>query len=131
MTVQLVSGLKPVDRSFESWWVRPGASTTVELRGDDRVTVIDPDGGQPAELTIADPGALGEAKSPIRLFGPDSRPGESQSFAVERDVSLTVAAPGGRVIDGDPPASALVVEIKRARPRPAVELELPQPLAEP
>jgi aminomethyltransferase len=131
MTVELVSGLKPVDRSFESWWVRPGASTTVELRGDDRVTIVDPDGGQPAELTCDDPGALGERKSPIRLFGPDSRPGESQSFAVERDVRLTVAAPGGRIVDGDPPASALIVEIKRAAPRPEIELELPAPLAEP
>jgi aminomethyltransferase len=131
MTVELVSGLKPVDRSFESWWVRPGASTTVELRGDDRVTIVDPDGGQPAELTCDDPGALGERKSPIRLFGPDSRPGESQSFAVERDVRLTVAAPGGRVVDGDTPASALIVEIKRAAPRPEIELELPAPLAEP
>jgi aminomethyltransferase len=127
----LATGLKPIDRAFESWWVRPGAGTTVQLRGDDRVTVIDPDGGQPAELTTDDPGALGEGKSPIRLFGPDSRPGESQSFKVERDVRLTVVAPGGRVIDGDPPASALIVEIKRATPRSEIELELPPPLAEP
>jgi glycine cleavage system T protein (aminomethyltransferase) len=127
----LVSGLKPVDRGFESWWVRPGASTTVELRGDDRVTIIDPDGGQPAELSCDDPGALGEGKSPIRLFGPDSRPGESQSFAVERDVRLTVAAPGGRIIDGDPPSSALIIEIKRATPRSEIDLELPPLLAEP
>ncbi len=127
----LIGGLKPVDRSFESWWVRPGASTTVRLRGDDRVTVIDPDGGQLAELTLDDPGALGERKSPVRLFGPDSRPGDSQSFAVERDVTLTVAAPGGRVVDGDLPASALIVEVKRAEPRPEVELELPPALAEP
>ena len=34
-------------------------------------------------------------------------------------------------MDGDPPASALVIELKRARPRPAAELELPPPLAEP
>ena len=27
----------------------------VELHGDDRVTVIDPDGGQPAELTVLAP----------------------------------------------------------------------------
>jgi glycine cleavage system T protein (aminomethyltransferase) len=127
----LASGLKPVDRTFESWWVRPGAATAVELRGGDRVTVIDPDGGQPAELTVDDPGALGERKSPIRLFGPESRPGESQSFGVERDVRLVVAAPGGRVVDGDPPASALIVEIKRATARPDVDLELPPPLAEP
>jgi aminomethyltransferase len=51
----LVSGLKPVDPSFESWWVRPGSATAVELRGGDRVTVIDPDGGQVAELTALSP----------------------------------------------------------------------------
>ena len=61
----LVAGLKPVDRSFESWWVRPGAATVVEVRAGDRLTVIDPDGGQPAELTALAPdgredlGALG------------------------------------------------------------------------
>jgi aminomethyltransferase len=133
----LVSGLKPVDRTFESWWVRPGSVTVVELRGGDRVTVIDPDGGQPAELTLRapegreDPGAIGATESPIRLFGSDGRPGGSESFDVERDVTLTVAAPGGRVIDGDPPASALVIEIKRATPRSEVDVELPQQLAEP
>jgi aminomethyltransferase len=111
--------------------VRPGSSTTVELRGDDRVTVIDPDGGQPAELACDDPGALGEGRSPIRLFDAEGRPGESQSFAVERDVRLTVSAPGGRVVDGDPPASALIVEIQRADPRTELEVELPPPLAEP
>ena len=136
MTVQtsapaLVAGLKPVDRSFESWWVRPGAATAVELRGGDSFTVIDPDGAQPAELSLDDPGALGERESPIRLFGSESRPGESQSFEVERDVRLLVAAPGGRVVDGDAPASALIVEVKRATPRPEVEVELPPLLAEP
>jgi aminomethyltransferase len=166
----LPSGLKPVDRSFESWWVRPGSATVVELHGGDRVTVIDPDGGQPAELTALahdgrdDPGALGAtADAPatavhtlldsgaddgflgalharglrphdaraIRLFGPTGVPGASQAFDVERDVVLVVAAPGGRVVDGDPPASALIVEIKRAKPRPELEIELPPPLAEP
>jgi aminomethyltransferase len=166
----LVSGLKPVDRSFESWWVRPGSATVVELYGGDRVTVIDPDGGQPAELTALaddgrdDPGALGAAADApatvvralvesgaddgflgvlharglrphdaraIRLFGPEGPPGASQSFGCERDVVLVVAAPGGRVVDGDPPASALIVEVKRATPRPEVDVELPPPLAEP
>ena len=48
----LIDGLRPTDRSFESWWVRPGSATAVELHAGDRVTVIDPDGGQPAELTV-------------------------------------------------------------------------------
>src|SRR5688572_23881519 len=165
MAVSLESGLRPVDRTFESWWVRPGAATAIELHGGDRVTVIDPDGAQPAELTALAPdgredfGALGAAPdSPgtvlqaapddllsvlfkrglrpddaraLRLFGRDSAPGASQSFDCERDVLLVVAAPGGRVVDGDPPASALVMEVRRATPRPDAQLELPPPLAEP
>ncbi len=166
----LVSGLKPVDRGFESWWVRPGSATAVELRAGDRVTVIDPDGGQVAELTALAPdgrddlGALGataDAEATVvralaangagdgfveelharglrphdaralRLFAEEGRPGASQSFECERDVLLAVAAPGGRLVDGAPPASALVVEVKRERPREEIELELPPPLAEP
>ncbi len=168
MTVQatppsLVSGLRPVDRSFESWWVRPGSATAVELHAGDRVTVIDPDGGQPAELTVV-PEALGlrqdapatvlgvlleaggedgflrslherglrpgEARAAV-LFGPEGKPGASESFDVDRDCMLVAAAPGGRLVDGDPPASALVVEIKRQTPRAVEEGELPAPLAEP
>lgn len=162
----LVAGLKPADASLESWWVGPGSATVVELRDDDRITVIDPDGGQPAELTVLAPdgrddsGALGvtadapasvlrrggddaflaalharglsphDAKA-LRLFGRESPPGASQAFLAQRDALVIVAAPGGRIVDGDPPASALVVEIRRAAPRPAAEVELPAPLAEP
>jgi aminomethyltransferase len=103
----------------------------VRLQGDDRLTVIDPGGGQPAELICDDPGALGERESPIRLFGADGQAGASQSFAVERDVTLTVAAPNGRAFEGEPPAAALVVEINRSSARAEVEQELPEPLAEP
>ncbi|HKP21830.1 MAG TPA: urea carboxylase-associated family protein, partial [Thermoleophilaceae bacterium] len=175
----LIDGLRPTDRSFESWWVRPGSATAVELHAGDRVTIRDPDGGQPAEVTVLaadgrdgaggnrlcdDPGALGmtadapatvlrgllqsggdegflrtlharglrpdEAKAAL-LFGPDSPAGAAESFAVERDALLVVAAPGGRLVDGDPPASALIVEIKRQSPRKPAEVPLPEPLAEP
>ncbi len=168
--VSLVGGLRPVDRSFESWWVRPGAATVVDVRAGDRVTVIDPDGGQPGELTVlaadgredfAALGAVADAPATllrgllgngsehgflavlhqrglepddaraVRLFGPEGAPGASESFDAERDLVAIVAAPGGRVVDGDPPASALIVEVKRAQPRSEVELELPAPLAEP
>jgi aminomethyltransferase len=159
----LIAGLRPVDRSFESWWVRPGSATAVELRAGDRVTVIDPDGGQPAELTVL-PEALGlrmdaaasvlrtllqsrddegfvrdlhtrglrpeEARAAL-IFGVTSEAGAAESFDVDRDCTLVVAAPGGRLVDGDPPASALVVEIKRQTPRKVEEGELPAPLAEP
>ena len=167
MTVQatppsLVGGLRPVDRSFESWWVRPGSATAVELHAGDRVTIRDPDGGQAAEVTVV-PDALGlrmdapatvlrgllesgedgllsqlhsrgptpESARAALLFGGDSRPGASESFDVDRDAALVVAAPGGRLVDGDPPASALLVEIKRQTPRKPAEAGLPEPLAEP
>src|SRR4051795_3581291 len=159
----LVAGLKPVDPALESWWVRPGSATVVELHGDDRITVIDPEGGQPAEVTVLapdgreDPGALGvsadapasvlrdagddgflaalhtrglrphDAKA-LRLFGHDSPPGAAQAFRAEREAVAIVAAPGGRIVDGDRPASALVVETRRAAPRPAADVELPPPL---
>jgi aminomethyltransferase len=141
----LTPGLKPVDPSFESWWVRPGGATRVRVHPDDRLTVIDPDGGQPAELLVlgGDPEALGvrgdapptvvsngDAKA-IRLFAADGPPGARETFTARSDAEVLVAAPGGRVVDGDWPASALVVELQRAQPRRREEVELPPPLAEP
>ena len=170
----LGNGLKPLDRSLESHWVRPGAATAVRLRPDDRLTVVNKDGGQVAELTVldaegsedaaavgarmdgeatvlrsllgnggADGGAdafLGqlhaqgliphEARA-LRLFDADTPRGTAESFAVEREATAIVAAPGGRIVDGDWPASPLLVEVKRATPRAFEEVELPPPLAEP
>lgn len=48
----LVPGLLPADPTRETYRVRRGAATAVELRPDDRLTVRDLDGGQPAELTV-------------------------------------------------------------------------------
>jgi aminomethyltransferase len=42
-----------------------------------------------------------------------------------------VAAPAGRVVDGAPPPSDLVVEVRRTEPRTHEEIGLPRPLAEP
>src|SRR5919198_3742019 len=67
----------------------------------------------------------------LRLFGHESPPGASQAFLAQRDGVVIVPAPAGRLVDGDPPASALVIEIRRAAPRPATDLELPPALAEP
>src|SRR4051812_49343399 len=167
----LTPGLKPVDPSFESWWVRPGGATVVAVRPGDRLTVRDPDGGQPAEITVldaqgaedaaaigarADAPATGLAAAPpdgraarslaelhrrglephdaraIRLFSTDSRPGASESFTAARAATVVVAAPGGRVVEGSWPGSALTVEIVRAEPpTTGGEVELPAPLAEP
>jgi glycine cleavage system T protein (aminomethyltransferase) len=153
----LVPGLKPVDPTWELYWVRAGGATVVPLGGDDRITVRDPDGAQPAELTVLapdgreDPGALdvrhdAPASTPAeflhragapeevrcaRLFGPDSPPGAQLTFRAERDAVAVIGAPAGRVIDGAPPSSDLVVEVRRAVPRALEEVELPAPLAEP
>ena len=65
----------------------------------------------------------------VRLRQPAGR---VAGVRVERDALVVVAAPGGRLVDGDPPASALVVEIqpRRAARRPASS-SCRAPLAEP
>ncbi len=166
----LEPGLKPVDPAFESFWVRPGAATVVSVRPGDRLAVVDPHGGQPAELTALtadgaeDLAALGAAADgpatvlsalvrsgaddgflaalhargldphdagALRLFGQDSAPRERAEFGADRAATVIVAAPGGRIVDGGWPASAITVEITRAEPRPREAAELPAPLAEP
>jgi aminomethyltransferase len=48
----LVPGLVPLDPGRETYRVRRGAVSVVELRPDDRLSVLDLDGGQRAELTV-------------------------------------------------------------------------------
>ena len=67
----------------------------------------------------------------IRLFGDSSPPGATQSFRAERPVTVVVAAPAGRIVDGAPPPSELLVEVRRATARTYEQQELPPPLAEP
>jgi glycine cleavage system T protein (aminomethyltransferase) len=67
----------------------------------------------------------------LRLFETTSPPGTAQSFLAERAVTVVVAAPAGRILDGAPPPSDLLVEIRRTSPRLYGQLELPAPLAEP
>ncbi|HET7745559.1 MAG TPA: hypothetical protein VFK76_12550, partial [Gaiellaceae bacterium] len=155
-TPALVRGLKPEDPFLETYLVRPGGATVLALGPDERIAVIDKDGGQVAELTALDAagrddaaalgatadapatvirdalssrdGSLlvdelgarvldpGEANA-IRLFGEWSPPGASQAFRADRAVTVVVAAPGGRILDGAPPPSELLVEVRRAAPR--------------
>ena len=67
----------------------------------------------------------------VRLFGDTSPPGASQAFRADREVTVVVAAPAGRIVDGAPPPSDLLVEVRRTAPRAYGEVELPPPLAEP
>ena len=125
------SGLLVVDRAIERYPVRPGGVTVVALSGDDELRIIDRHGGQVAELTVTGAGfGAGEPRS-ARLFGSESAPGSTLSFTAVGDTTVTVGAPGGRVVDGDAPATELALEVRRAIPRQAVDVELPAPLAEP
>ena len=84
----------------------------------------------PATVLAARELVPGDARA-IRLFGPEGRPGARETFVARSAATVVVAAPGGRVVDGDWPASALTVELHRAEPRARDEVELPAPLAEP
>ncbi len=146
------SGLLVVDRAVERYPVRPGGATTVALHGDDELSIIDRHGGQVAELTVvgaplgpppdADatvlrsgaltvPGIRPDEARCVRLFGPDSAPGSVLSFNAVGETTVVVAAPGGRVIDGEQPATELGLVVRRASPRPVDDVPLPAPLAEP
>lgn len=71
----------------------------------------------------------------VRLFGEWSAAGERHGFAANRATTVAVAAPGGRMrLDEEVanPPSDLLLEVRRATPRQAVEAPpLPEPLAEP
>src|SRR3984885_6184191 len=134
----LVNGLRPTEPGLEFYRVAPGGATEVALHGDDRVRLIDRHGGQTAELSAGDGeglNALGlktDAKATgATLFGRDSRPGSELTLTAQGPITLKVAAPGGRIVDGDAPASELLIEVRRATPRASQEVELPPPLAEP
>ena len=50
----ILPGLLPADPSREKYWVRPGGVTVFMLNPDDRMTLVDVDGAQAAEITILD-----------------------------------------------------------------------------
>ncbi len=130
----------------------PGRATAITLAGDDRIRIVDRHGGQVAELTALGPqraedlgalglkadaqasfvnGLTGAQERAVRLFGPESPPGSELTLTAERDTTLVVGAPGGRIVDGEQPATELLLEVRRAAPRPREEIELPPALAEP
>ena len=134
----LINGLRPAEPGLEFYRVAPGGATEVAIRGDDRVRVIDRHGGQTAQLTANGGGGLAalglhaDAKSAgTTVFGRDSRPGSDIELIAQGDTVLVVSAPGGRVVDGDTPATELLVEVRRANPATRGPTELPAPLAEP
>ena len=132
--VLLPGGLLAPDPARETYRVPPGGVTEVALAGDDRIRIIDRHGGQAAVLSGGLEG-VGLTHDPtattVTLFGPASSPGEEVELVADRGTRLTVAAPGGRIVDGEQPASELVLEVRRAIPRTREEVELPPALAEP
>ena len=66
------------------------------------------------------------------LFGEWSPAGASATFTANGLVTCVVAAPGGKMlVDEQNPPSDVIIEVRRASPRPAVEPVLPAPLADP
>jgi aminomethyltransferase len=126
--VLLPGGLLAPDPALETYRVPPGGATEVRLAGDDRIRIVDRHGGQVAELSG---GLEAVGLTDARLFGSDSAPGSEVELTADREARLTVAAPGGRIVDGDQPPTELLIEIRRAIPRTRAEVELPPPLAEP
>jgi aminomethyltransferase len=68
-----------------------------------------------------------------RLLGPGSAAGAAETLAVEEEGLVVVAAPAGRVLEGDAPPTELVVEVHRATaPAPGDRhADVPPPLAQP
>jgi aminomethyltransferase len=124
----LAGGLRLRDPGLETYLVPPGGATEIVLHGDDRLRIVDRYGGQVAVLSGGlDAVGLKDA----RLFGPESQPGSDVELTADREARLLVAAPGGRVVDGDSPATELLIEVRRATPRASEDVELPPPLADP
>ena len=113
------------------------AAEAIGARADAPATVVRAlvssmvDGAREVVQDLAGRGLDPSRAMAVRLFDEWSPPGSEQSFRADREGVLIVAAPAGRLVDGAPPPSDLVVEVHRARPRTAEEVELPAPLAEP
>ena len=153
-------GLLAVRRERESFWVRPGGATAVALRGDDRVELVDPQGGRAVEVTLIDHAGV-EAFDALGL-APDGPAGLLRALAgsdggafartlhaggadlhAARSARLTldpvfaaVAARDAVLVvaapeTDEPDAPDLLLQLHRAAPAVREEAELPPPLAEP
>ncbi|MGH2595139.1 MAG: DUF1989 domain-containing protein, partial [Actinomycetota bacterium] len=89
------------------------------------------DGAREVVAELAGRGLNPSEANATLLFGEWSPPGSSQAFSAVRPIVVVVGAPAGRIVDGAPPPSDLIVEVRRSVPRTHEEIELPPPLAEP
>ena len=107
------------------------------IRGDAPATVLrglvrSPRDGDAVIATLAGHGVDPAGATAAALFGSASPAGQEETFRAERSVVVVVGAPDGApVVEGGVPASELVLEVRRATPRPELEPTLPEPLAEP
>ena len=151
-----------------------GSAALIRVGAGDKLTVINDEGGQIAELVAtapdgrADPTllnhptnttaeglnsllSLGDLASPgmtrlrrsiaahgidvtraIRLFDAETRAGARQSFTVQSDGWLVLAAPGLPMSPhAQDTATPISLEIHRATPRHVGRYDLPEPLADP
>jgi aminomethyltransferase len=89
-------------------------------------------GGAGAIQVLGARGLDPAAATAVSLFGQWSPAGASACFTAQRPVTCIIAAPGGLMpVDADNPPSELLVEVRRAHPRPPREPALPPPLADP
>jgi len=175
----LLPGLIAREPGLESYRVRPGGVTAIRVEPGDRLTVIDPQGRQPAEVSVIGDGGNGAALGitadapaatlralaaaggvgtgrgtgadavlaaldssrvdaldmrALRLFEGWSPPGGQESFTATSAATVLVAAPSAVMsvedTEANPPTD-LLLELQRAVPRPAVEPQIPAPLADP
>jgi len=92
------------------------------------------DGARGVLAALTAHGVDPSAATATRLFGEWSPAGARESFTAVDDAVVLVAAPAAPMpVDADAanPPSDLVLEVRRAAQRPALELRLPEPLAEP
>ena len=119
MAAVLLDGLLAPDPARETYRVPPGGATDIGLAGDDQLRIVDRHGGQVAEVS-GGLEAVGlkpdNGNGSTRLFGQGSAPGDDVNLTADRDTRLRIAAPGGRVVDGELPPTELLVEVRRASP---------------
>ena len=131
-------GVRTLPIGVERYVVRGGGALTVRLQAGGRLTVIDREGLQAAELSASDAtgrpdlSILGAKAGPpaLRIFG-GGPAGDMAEFIVQRESTVRVAAPGGIMdFDRQDTATDLELIIHRATPvsYKASETPLPDPL---
>jgi aminomethyltransferase len=68
----LLPGLVPKEPGLETYWVRPGGVTAIEVHAGDELTVVDQAGRQTAELTVLSPRGPNGAALDVKPDAPAS-----------------------------------------------------------